>query len=164
MTRFAPFPCQKARFWAILPNRLLPSHWCIEPPRLPLSVDEGQLAADDHNAEVFEEAVLGAVVDDALVDLARLELVWGEGTLNFSAVVNGIALRLFQHGTIVCGRVHVKAIAEDFVVVAVEGGLADVQAMAVPESRLGLPLFGAVVKGQLQDSGSIELWGYPVGW
>jgi hypothetical protein len=49
-----------------------------------------------------------------------------------------------------CGGVHVDTVAEDGVVVAVKGGLADVQAMAVPESRLGLPLLGAVVKGQLQ--------------
>ena len=73
--------------------------------------------------------------------------------------MNGIALRLFQHGPLVCGGVHVDAVAEGGVVVAVEGGLADVQAMAVPEARLGMPLLGAVVKRQLQDSDSVELGG-----
>ena len=48
-----------------------------------------------------------------------------------------------------CGGVHVDTVAEDGLVVAVEGGLADVQAMAVPHAGLGLSLFGAVVKGEL---------------
>ncbi len=51
----------------------------------------------------------------------------------------------------------VDAVAEDVVVVAVEGGLADVQAMAVPEAGLGLPLLGTVVERQLmQDGGTVE--------
>ena len=54
--------------------------------------------------------------------------------------MNGVALGFLEHGTLMCRWVHVDAIAEDSVVVAVEGGLADVQAMAVPKARLSLPL------------------------
>ena len=54
-----------------------------------------------------------------------------------------------------CG-INIETITKDDLVMAVEGGLADVQAMAVPETRLGLPLLGAVVESQLQDSASVE--------
>ena len=66
--------------------------------RFPLLIDHRHLTVNDHHAEVFEEAFISAVVDDALVDLARLELVWGEGTLNFSAVMDGVAFGLLEHG------------------------------------------------------------------
>ena len=49
------------------------------------------MSIDDHHAQVFEEAALGAVVDDALVDFVLLDLIRINGPLDFAAIMNGVA-------------------------------------------------------------------------